>query len=298
MDEEKPAADSLSDKKDSFDQANAEDQSGENTSEKKEGTIRSVRISLVEPNKDQPRKNFDDAALEELTESIKLYGVIQPLLVQQKDGFYEIIAGERRWRAAKKAGLKEIPVIVKDFTSKQAVEISLIENIQREDLNPIEEALAYDRLIYEFTLTQEEVSERVSKSRSAVTNSLRLLKLGDDVRQMVISGELSEGHARTILGIPDAGVQKKLADRIVKERLSVRETERIVKNMMAPVIPRERKRNYEKEAILNSLSEKLKSKLGTKVEIKENGRNKGKIEIEYYSDDELDRIFDLLQSIS
>ena len=256
-----------------------------------------MKISAVEPNRDQPRKSFREEGIEELASSIAQYGIIQPLLVQKRDDYYEIIAGERRWRAAMKAGLKEVPVIVKDYTSREAVEISLIENIQREDLNPIEEALAYDRLIQEFSMTQEQVAGRVSKSRSAVTNSLRLLKLEGDVRQMVISGELSEGHARTLLGIPNDETQRLLAERIVKEKLSVRDTEKLVKKLTSNVPKKVRARDYQKEAILNNLSEQLKIILGTKVSITEKGKNKGKIEIEFYSDDELNRIFEMLQSL-
>ena len=256
-----------------------------------------MKISAVEPNRDQPRKSFREEGIEELASSIAQYGIIQPLLVQKRDDYYEIIAGERRWRAAMKAGLKEVPVIVKDYTSREAVEISLIENIQREDLNPIEEALAYDRLIQEFSMTQEQVAGRVSKSRSAVTNSLRLLKLEGDVRQMVISGELSEGHARTLLGIPNDETQRLLAERIVKEKLSVRDTEKLVKKLTSNVPKKVRTRDYQKEAILNNLSEQLKIILGTKVSITEKGKNKGKIEIEFYSDDELNRIFEMLQSL-
>ena len=256
-----------------------------------------MKISSVEPNRDQPRKHFSEEGIDELASSIKQYGIIQPLLVQKRDDYYEIIAGERRWRAAMKAGLKEVPVIVKDYTNREAVEISLIENIQREDLNPIEEALAYDRLIQEFEMTQEQVAGRVSKSRSAVTNSLRLLKLADDVRQMVIAGDISEGHARTLLGLPNDEMQRLLAERIVKEKLSVRETEKLVKKLTSNTPKKTKARDYQKEAILGNLSEQLKIILGTKVSITEKGKSKGKIEIEYYSDDELNRIFEMLQSL-
>lgn len=257
-----------------------------------------MKISSVEPNRNQPRKHFSEEGIEELASSIKQYGIIQPLLVQKREDYYEIIAGERRWRAAMKAGLKEVPVIVKDYSNREAVEISLIENIQREDLNPIEEALAYDRLIQEFELTQEQVAGRVSKSRSAVTNSLRLLKLADDVRQMVIAGDISEGHARTLLGLPNEEMQRLLAERIVKEKLSVRETEKLVKKLTSNTPKKTKARDYQKEAILGNLSEQLKIILGTKVSITEKGKSKGKIEIEYYSDDELNRIFEMLQSLN
>lgn len=267
------------------------------TNESESEKVLSVKISLVEPNREQPRKKFNEEGIEELAASISQYGVIQPLLVQWKDNYYEIIAGERRWRAAMKAGLKEIPVIVKEYSNKEAVEISLIENIQREDLNPIEEALAYERLVMEFEMTQEQVAERVSKSRSAVTNSMRLLKLEGDVREMIISGDISEGHARTLLSLPTAEAQKLIADRIIKEKLSVRDTEKLVKKLVSDVKRPVKKRDYEKEAILGNLSEQLKNILGTKVSISENSRHRGKIEIEYYSDDELNRIFEMLQSI-
>lgn len=256
-----------------------------------------MKISAVEPNREQPRKSFREEGIEELASSIAQYGIIQPLLVQKKDDYYEIIAGERRWRAAMKAGLKEIPVIVKDYTNREAVEISLIENIQREDLNPIEEALAFDRLIQEFQMTQEQVAGRVSKSRSAVTNSLRLLKLEGEVREMVITGELSEGHARTLLGVPNNETQRLLAERIIKEKLSVRDTEKLVKKLTSTVPKKVRTRDLQKEAILNNLSEQLKIILGTKVSITEKGKSKGKIEIEFYSDEELNRIFEMLQSL-
>ena len=269
------------------------DKNTDNVSEK----VLSVKISLVEPNREQPRKKFNEEGIDELAASIAQYGVIQPLLVQWKDNYYEIIAGERRWRAAMKAGLKEIPVIVKEYSNKEAVEISLIENIQREDLNPIEEALAYERLVEEFEMTQEQVAERVSKSRSAVTNSMRLLKLEGDVREMVISGDITEGHARTLLSLPTAEAQKLIADRSVKEKLSVRDTEKLVKKLVSDVKRLGKKRDYEKEAILGNLSEQLKDIFGTKVSISENSRHRGKIEIEYYSDDELNRIFELLQSL-
>ena len=257
-----------------------------------------MKISSVEPNREQPRKHFSEEGIEELASSIRQYGIIQPLLVQKRDDYYEIIAGERRWRAAMKAGLKEVPVIVKDYSNREAVEISLIENIQREDLNPIEEALAYDRLIKEFEMTQEQVAGRVSKSRSAVTNSLRLLKLEDEVRQMVIAGDISEGHARTLLGLPNNEMQKLLADRILKDKLSVRETEKLVKKLTSNAPKKAKERDYQKEAILGNLSEQLKVILGTKVSIIEKGKSKGKIEIEYYSDDELNRIFEMLQSLN
>ena len=256
-----------------------------------------MRISLIEPNRSQPRKYFDDSAISELADSVRQFGIIQPLLVQKKDDYYEIIAGERRWRAANKAGLKEIPVIVKNFSNQEAVEVSLIENIQREDLNPIEEAKAYERLVKEYGLSQEAVAGRVSKSRTSITNSMRLLKLDLNVQQMVETGELSEGHARAILGLPDQDAQKKLADQVIKERLSVRQTEKLVRETVRPKkAAKEKEPNPEAEAILMDLAERLKTHLGTKVNIKPAGANGGKIEIDYYSYEELDRLFDLLTS--
>lgn len=250
-----------------------------------------VKITKVEPNREQPRKNFDEDALLELAESIKQFGLLQPILVQDRKDYYEIIAGERRWRAAKLAGLKEVPVIIKNLTEQEIVEIALIENIQREDLNPIEEALAYKRLLEEFNLKQDEVAERVSKSRTAVTNSMRLLKLSDDVQRMIIDEMITTGHARALLGIADPEQQYLLAQRIFDEKLSVREIEKIVKNMGKPAKEKKEKHIDENlQVIYQDISEKLKVKLGTKVNVvpKENGS--GKIEIEFYSHDELDRI--------
>lgn len=259
-----------------------------------------VNINKVEPNREQPRKNFDEDALLELAESIKQFGVLQPLLVQDKKTYYEIIAGERRWRAAKLAELKEVPVIIKNLTDQEIVEISLIENIQREDLNPIEEAIAYKRLLTEFNLKQDEVAERVSKSRTAVTNSMRLLKLNEKVQQMVIDDMISTGHARALLGIDDQDKQFTIAQKIFDEKLSVRETEKLVKKIQqekdaAPA--KEIKLDPKVEAIYRDLEEKMKTVLGTKVCINQKDEKKGKIEIEYYSPDELDRIIDMIRSI-
>ena len=255
-----------------------------------------VLLSKIEPNREQPRKNFDEDALQELADSIKQFGIIQPLIVQQKDGYYEIIAGERRWRAAKKAGLREIPVIVKDYSSQTAVEVSLIENIQREDLNPMEEAKAYDRLVREFFMSQEEVAQKVSRNRSTIANSMRLLRLDPEVQNYVAEGRLSEGHARAILGIPAQDVQRSVAERVMAEHLSVRETEKLVRELTAPKPVRTSAPDYARERILKDLSERLKRKFGTKVTIRQNSRKRGKIEIEFYSDEELDRIYELLQS--
>ena len=256
-----------------------------------------VKISKVEPNRDQPRKKFDEDALLELSESIKQYGVLQPLLVSDKKDYYEIIAGERRWRAAKMAGLKEIPVLVKEFTDQEMVEISLIENIQREDLNPVEEAEAYKRLIDEFHLKQDEIAERVSKSRTAITNVLRLLKLDNRVQQMMVDEMISAGHARAILGIADYEKQYSVAMKVFDDKLSVRETEKLVKVITNPPKKREVSTDSAEEAIYESLEEKMKNITGTRVFIHRKKNNKGKIEIEYYSRDDLDRIIELFESI-
>ncbi|MDD5803873.1 ParB/RepB/Spo0J family partition protein [Blautia sp. HCP3S3_H10_1] len=256
-----------------------------------------VKISKVEPNRTQPRKQFNEDALLELSESIKQFGILQPLLVSNKGDYYEIIAGERRWRAAKLAGLKEVPVIVKEFNDQQVVEISLIENIQREDLNPIEEAMAYKRLIDEFKLKQDSIAERVSKSRTAVTNSLRLLKLDDRVQKMLIDEMISAGHARAILAITDKEKQANVAMKVFDEKLSVRETEKLVKHIVDPPKKVQKPVNMAEDAIYESLEEKMKGIIGSRVFIHRKKNNKGKIEIEYYSRDELERIIDLFESI-
>ena len=256
-----------------------------------------VKISKVEPNRTQPRKQFDEDALLELSESIKQFGILQPLLVSNKGDYYEIIAGERRWRAAKLAGLKEVPVIIKEFNDQQVVEISLIENIQREDLNPIEEAMAYKRLIDEFKLKQDNIAERVSKSRTAVTNSLRLLKLDERVQQMLIDEMISAGHARAILAITDKDKQTSVAMKVFDEKLSVRETEKLVKHIVEPPKKTQKTVNTAEDAIYESLEEKMKGIMGTRVFIHRKKNNKGKIEIEYYSRDELERIIELFESI-
>ena len=259
-----------------------------------------MNITKVEPNREQPRKKFDEDALLELSESIKQFGVLQPLLVQERDEYYEIIAGERRWRAAKIAGLKEVPVMIKKLTEQQIMEISLIENIQREDLNPIEEAQAYKRLLTEFNLKQDEVAERVSKSRTAVTNAMRLLKLDDRVQQMVIDEMLTTGHARALLGINDIEKQYVTAQKIFDEKLSVRDTEKLVKSIQSE--KKEKKEDTYKidpklEAIYRDLEEQMKKILGTKVLINSKNEKSGKIEVEYYSQEELDRIIDLFRTI-
>lgn len=255
-----------------------------------------VRISLVEPNRSQPRKTFSDESISELADSIRQHGVIQPLLVQAKDDHYEIIAGERRWRASKEAGLKEIPIIVRDYSSQEAVEVSLIENIQREDLNPIEEAKAYRNLMTDFSLRQEDVAQKVSKSRAAIANSMRLLKLDIRVQDMVIDGQLSEGHARALLVIEDGDIQLSLAEQIVKDKMSVRQVEALIRQLSKPARPA-KERDPQREAVFTSLSEKLKATLGTKVTINQKTKHKGVIEIEYYSDDDLERVYEMLVNI-
>ena len=268
----------------------------ENTHENPTGELM-LNINEVEPNRGQPRKEFDEDALLELADSVRQYGILQPLIVQKNKGYYEIIAGERGWRAAKLAGLKEVPVIIKEYTSQQVVEISLIENIQRENLNPIEEAMAFKRLLDEFNLKQDEVAERVSKSRTAVTNSMRLLKLDDKVQQMIIDDMISTGHARALLAIDNKEQQYSIATKIFDEKLSVRETEKLVKSLKNP------KKKVEKEKIehvfaYNDLIDKMKNVMGTKVNINAKANGKGKIEIEYYSEEELERIYDLIMTIS
>lgn len=272
---------------------------GENNKDKAGDAIM-IDINKVEPNRDQPRKKFDEDSLMELSESLKQFGVLQPLLVQERDDYYEIIAGERRWRAAKLAGLKQVPVIIKKLSEQEILEISLIENIQREDLNPIEEALTYKRLLNEFNLKQDEVAERVSKSRTAVTNAMRLLKLDDRVQQMVIDEMLSTGHARAILSIPDSDEQYEVAQKVFDGKLSVRETEKLVKNIQKEKInPPTEKKEIDPQiiAIYKDLEEQMKNILGTKVTINYKDDNNGKLEIEYFSKDDLDRIIDLLRTV-
>lgn len=256
-----------------------------------------LKISQIEPNKNQPRKAFDEDALIELSESIKQYGVLQPLLVQKMDKNYQIIAGERRFRAARLAGVKEVPVIIKDYSSQEVMEIALIENIQREDLNPIEEALAYRQLIKDYRLKQDEVAEKVAKSRTAITNSLRLLKLDDRVQEMVIEGKLSSGHARAIIGIEDKEKQYMVALKIFDEKLSVRDVEKLVKNI-DKLDKTVEKKKPENDFVYRDFEEKLKKIMGTQVVIKNKNNNKGKIEIQYYSQAELERIYDMLKKVN
>lgn len=267
----------------------------EDSSELKSGE-QMMKINMVEPNREQPRKYFEEDSLLELADSIKQYGVLQPLLVRKRKDYYEIIAGERRWRAAKLAGIKEIPVIIKDYSEQEVVEIALIENIQRENLNPIEEAMAFKKLLTEFHLKQDEVAERVSKSRTAVTNSMRLLKLNEKVQQMIIDDMISTGHARALLAIDDLEQQHILAVKIFDEKLSVRETEKLIKNIKNPKEQPKQEKKVENLFIYDDLAEKMKQALGTKVKVLAKGNGKGKIEIEYYSDNELERMFEIIMS--
>ena len=257
-----------------------------------------IDINKIEPNKSQPRKNFSESSLEELAQSIKQYGVIQPIIVKKSSGGYELVAGERRWRASKIAGIKEIPAIIKDYDEDKLFEIALVENLQREDLNPIEEAMGYSKLSDNFGLSQEEISKRVGKSRSAVANSIRLLSLDDNTQALVKSGKLSAGHARTIIPVDDEKQRLELAERIIEEELSVRETENIVKK----ILESKEKKSAHRVSKFNTesygkIEENLKNILGTNVKLK-SGKNKGAIEIEYYSDDDLERLMALLGSIN
>lgn len=272
-----------------------ENKKAEETAELKSGE-QMIKINMVEPNRDQPRRNFEEDALLELADSIKQYGVLQPLIVRKRNDYYEIIAGERRWRAAKMAGVKEVPVIIKEYNEQEILEIALIENIQRENLNPIEEAMAFKKLLEEFNLKQDEVAERVSKSRTAVTNSMRLLKLDQRVQQMIIDDMISTGHARALLAIDDPEQQYALANKIFDEKLSVRETEKLIKEIKNPKKPKEKK-IVENAFIYEDIEDKMKQVLGTKVHVASKGKGKGKIEIEYYSDKELERMFDMIMSI-
>lgn len=257
-----------------------------------------VKLSKIEPNREQPRKDFNEEQLQELADSIKKYGVLQPLLVQKKNGSYEIIAGERRWRAAKIAGLKEVPVVIREYSPQQAMEIALIENVQREDLNPIEEAMAYQRLMQEFQLKQEEIAERVSKNRSTITNSMRLLNLSPEVRQMLVENRITSGHARALLAVENPELQLELAKKIEQSRLSVREVEKAVKLLGKEKKEKKKKPDDEAlELIFKDLEERMKTAMGTKVNISRKDKNKGRIEIEYYSESELERIVELIESV-
>ncbi len=261
-----------------------------------EDNVQMMKISAMEPNREQPRQKFDEDGLLELADSIKQYGVLEPLMVRKNKDYYEIIAGERRWRAAKMAGVKEVPVVVKDYTDQEIIEIGLIENIQRENLNPIEEAMAYKRLLEEFNLKQDEVAERVSKSRTAVTNSMRLLKLDERVQQMIVDEMITTGHARALLAVSSKDEQYELACRVFDEKLSVRETEKLVKNWKNPK-KEKKKKSSSLDAVYQDLEEKMQEALGTKVRVAPKGNGSGKIEIEYYSEEELEHMFDLIMSL-
>ena len=257
-----------------------------------------VRLALIEPNGRQPRKNFDGDMLKELTESVRQHGVLEPLLVQKNGATYKIIAGERRWRAAQAAGLKEVPVVIRDYSPQQAMEISIIENVQRSDLNPVEEANAYRMLLEEYHLTQEEIAEKVSKNRTTVTNSLRLLKLSTKVQGMVIDGSLSSGHARALLSLENQELQDLVADRIVGDSLSVRETEKVVKELQKEPKKKEKQtENNDYTLFFRDYENKMKEILGAKVRINSKNRHKGKIEIDYFSNAELERLMDLFKTI-
>ena len=278
--------------------AKAETKAAEEMDEK--GRILMLKLDLVQPNKEQPRKTFDEEKINELAESIKNYGVLQPLLVQKNDSFYEIIAGERRWRAAKAAGLKEVPAVLKEYSKQEAMEISLIENVQRADLNPIEEALGYRQLIDEFGLTQEEIAVRVAKSRTVITNTMRLLKLDEQIQNMLVQGVITSGHARALLSLEDTQMQLKAAKEILDKKLSVRETERLVKRLQKEASgekKEEKKKDETLALIYQDLEDRMKSVMGTKVSIHNKDKNKGRIEIEYYSEAELERIVEMIESI-
>ena len=259
--------------------------------------ITKLKINEVGPNKEQPRRKFDEDLLQELSDSIKLYGVIQPLIVIQKGKYHEIVAGERRWRAAKLAGLKEVPVIIKGYNDREILEVSLIENIQRENLNPIEEAYAYQKLIEDFKLKQDDVAEKVSKSRSAIANSMRLLNLNKKVQNMIIDEMISSGHARALLAIKDEEVQYNIANKVFDEKLSVRDTEKLIKSILNPRALKKPEEERKIDTIYKDVEEKFKEILGTKVIINRKSKKKGKIEIEYYSDEELERLIELINSI-
>jgi len=278
--------------------ASATESSGESPIENEYGELM-VKVALIEPNKGQPRMDFNEEQMQELAESIKRHGILQPLLVQKKGSFYEIIAGERRWRAAKIAGLKEVPVVLREYDRQQSMEIALIENVQRADLNPIEEARAYQQLIQEFGLKQEEIAERVSKNRTTITNAMRLLKLDETIQDMLVNNMITSGHARTLLALEDNGQQLKAAKMIVDGGLSVRETERLVKRMLreSKEDDKPQKEDNSLSYIYQNLEERMKTVMGTKVTIHNKDKNKGRIEIEYYSEAELERIVEMIESI-
>ena len=273
----------------------------EESSQAEENNIKydvEIDIRKIEPNREQPRKQFDEDAIEELAESIKQFGVIQPLIVKKKHDYYEIIAGERRWRASKKAGLKKVPVIIKEYDDREILKISLIENLQREDLNPIEEAQAYQKLQEEYGLKQDEIAASVSKSRTAITNTMRLLKLDERVQKMVMDNLISSGHGRTLIPVEDKEMQYETACKIMDENLSVREAEQLVKKILNhKEEDKKEEKQTERNEMFHFFETRMKDILGSKVTIKNRKNNKGRIEIEYYSEDELERLIDLIQSI-
>ena len=256
-----------------------------------------LKLNLIEPNSEQPRKNFDEESLQELADSIRQYGILQPLIVQKKGNHYEIIAGERRWRAAKLAGITDVPVLIREYDKQQTMEIALIENVQRADLNPIEEAQAFQQLIQEFHLTQEEIANRVSKNRATITNSMRLLKIDVRVQDMLADGKISSGHARALLGLEEGERQYQVAVKITEEKLSVRDVEKLVKMMNRPPKEKKPEKGPDIDLIYRQVEDKLKSIMGTKVVINQKDKNKGRIEIEYYSQEELERLIELMESL-
>ena len=265
----------------------------EEVQQPKNGVVR-LKINSVEPNKNQPRKNFDSDKLDALASSIKEHGLIQPIIVTEgKNGIYKIVAGERRWRAAKKAGLKEISAVIDEYSDEEVAEIALIENLQREDLNPIEEALGYHQLLEDFNLTQELISQKIGKSRSAIANSLRLLSLDDQIKKLLISGEISSGHARAILSLESTELRLALSKRIIEDNLNVRQAEEIAKQLNKKRTQKQKKETTAGDIEIENLENRIASTLGTKVKISHSPK-KGRIEIEYYGNDDLDRILGLL----
>ena len=269
---------------------------GDTEKEEKQNDPVMLKTSQIEPNKNQPRKQFDSESLAELTESVKQYGIIQPIIVNRKDDYYEIIAGERRWRAAKAAGLKEVPVVIKEYSDREIAEISLIENIQREDLNPIEAALGYKQLIEDYQLTQEELAQRISKSRALIANTMRLLNLHKNVQKMLIKGELTAGHARALLAIEDKNEQLATAQKIIEGALSVRAAEDLVRKMLVPKAENTKTEKIKNDAIYKNLEKTLTESMKTKVRIQRKTKEEGKIEISYFSEDELDRLYTVINS--
>ena len=272
---------------------NREDKEASQNNKSTEGQVVELNITEVERNKDQPRKTFDEDALLELSDSIKQHGIITPLLVTKRNDRYMIVAGERRWRAAKKAGLKTVPVVIKDLTDEEISEIAIIENLQREGINAIEEAFAFKKLIDDYDYTQDQVADKISKSRVYVTNSLRLLKLSKKVQDMVIQEMLTAGHARALLSVTNETEQSEIAQRVFDNKLSVRETEKLVKNLgKTPKIKPQNNTNSSINAVYADVSEKCKQALGTKVEVTSKGDGAGVIQIEFYNNDDLEKIIE------